>query len=85
MLFQLYSDQAVTSLIGWVCVFVGLIVMNEIGRRTKFGGMLIFVIIPAILTVYFIASITVFPVTSIWVSATFSRIRLAFANGVGAK
>ena len=56
MLFQLYSDQAVTSLIGWVCVFVGLIVMNEIGRRTKFGGMLIFVVIPAILTVYFIAA-----------------------------
>ena len=56
MLFQLYGDQTVVSLIGWVCVFAGLIIMNEIGRRTKFGGMLIFVIIPAILTVYFIAA-----------------------------
>ena len=28
--------------------------MNEIGRRTKAGGILIFVIIPIILTVYFI-------------------------------
>ena len=54
MLFQLYSDHAVDQIIGWVLVFVGLIVMNEIGRRTKQGGMVVFVIIPTILTVYFI-------------------------------
>ena len=42
------------QIIGWVLVFVGLIVMNELGRRTKTGGMIIFVIIPAILTLYFI-------------------------------
>ncbi len=54
MLFQLYSSHAGMQLLGWVLVFVGLIVMNEIGRRTKAGGMVIFVIIPAILTVYFI-------------------------------
>ena len=58
MLFQLYGSQVntVLTLIGWVCVFAGLIIMNEIGRRTKLGGMLVFVIIPAILTVYFIAA-----------------------------
>ncbi|MDO4521604.1 MAG: DUF5692 family protein [Eubacteriales bacterium] len=54
MLFQLYGSTSATQLLGWVLVFVGLIVMNEIGRRTKIGGMLIFVIIPIILTVYFI-------------------------------
>ena len=54
MLFQLYSSHAGMQLLGWVLVFVGLILMNEIGRRTKAGGMVIFVIIPAILTVYFI-------------------------------
>ena len=54
MLFQLYSEHAVMQIIGWVLVFVGLIVMNELGRRTKTGGMIIFVIIPAILTLYFI-------------------------------
>ncbi|MCR4746931.1 MAG: DUF5692 family protein [Clostridiales bacterium] len=54
MLFQLYSAHASMQLIGWVLVFVGLIVMNEIGRRTKWGGMAIFVVIPTILTVYFI-------------------------------
>ena len=56
MLFQLYSSHASMQLIGWVLVFVGLILMNEIGRRTKAGGMLVFVIIPTILTFYFIAA-----------------------------
>ena len=43
------------QLIGWILVFAGLILFNEIGRRTKIGGMIVFVIIPVILTVYFIA------------------------------
>ena len=55
MLFQLYSDHAAVQLVGWLLVFCGLVLLNEIGRRTKIGGMLIFVIIPLILTVYFIA------------------------------
>ena len=56
MLFQLYDSHAVVSLVGWVLVFAGLIIMNEIGRRTKLGGMIVFVVIPLILTVYFIAA-----------------------------
>ena len=55
MLFQLYGETGMTQILGWVLVFAGLILMNEIGRRTKFGGILVFGIIPAILTVYFIA------------------------------
>ena len=54
MLFQLYSSHAGMQLLGWVLVFVGLILMNELGRRTKTGGIIIFVVIPVILTVYFI-------------------------------
>ena len=54
MLFQLYSNHAAMQLIGWVLVFCGLILMNEIGRRTKIGGIVVFVVIPCILTVYFI-------------------------------
>ncbi len=42
------------QILGWFLVFAGLIIMNELGRRTKLGGMIIFVIIPCILTVYFI-------------------------------
>ncbi len=55
MLFQIYGSTAGTQLLGWVCVFVGLILLNEAARRTKFGGILIFGVILAILTVYFIA------------------------------
>ena len=43
-----------TQLLGWVLVFAGLVILNEIGRRTKIGGIVLFVIIPAILTIYFI-------------------------------
>lgn len=39
MLFQLYSDHAVMQIVGWVLAFCGLILMNEIGRKTKIGGM----------------------------------------------
>lgn len=55
MLFQLYGSTAMTQLLGWVFVFAGLVILNEIGRRTKIGGIVLFVIIPAILTIYFIA------------------------------
>lgn len=54
MLFQLYGSTAMTQLLGWVLVFAGLVILNEVGRRTKIGGIVIFVIIPAILTIYFI-------------------------------
>ena len=56
MLFQLYGQAASMQLLGWVMVFCGLILMNEIGRRTKTGGIIVFVIIPTILTIYFIAA-----------------------------
>ena len=55
MLFQLYGSTAMTQLLGWVPVFAGLVILNEIGRRTKIGGIVLFVIIPAVLTIYFIA------------------------------
>ena len=55
MLFQLYGSTSMTQLLGWVLVFAGLVILNEIGRRTKIGGIVLFVIIPAVLTIYFIA------------------------------
>ena len=56
MLFQLYGDKAMMQLLGFCLVFCGLILMNEIGRRTKVGGVAVFIVIPIILTVYFIAA-----------------------------
>ena len=55
MLFQIYGENAGFQLLGWLLVFVGLIVANEIARRTKWGGIACFLVLPAILTVYFIS------------------------------
>ena len=40
MLFQLYGDGTIYKLIGWVLVFAGLVICNELARRSKFGGLL---------------------------------------------
>ena len=55
MIFQIYDGKTLWHLLGWVLVFAGLILMNEVARRTKIGGMACFFVIPAVLTVYFIA------------------------------
>ena len=52
MLFQINS---MWQILGWVLVFAGLIITNEIERRTKKGGIFFFGIVLAALTVYFIA------------------------------
>ena len=55
MLFQIYGDQAMYQLLGWLLVFAGLIIVNEIARRSKKGGSFFFLLLPAGLTIYFIA------------------------------
>lgn len=55
MLFQIYGETAMYQLLGWLLVFLGLILANEIARRTKWGGIGAFLILPGALTVYFIA------------------------------
>ena len=55
MLFQVYGDTAAYQWLGWLLVFTGLLVANEFARRTKTGGIICFLIIPAILSVYFIS------------------------------
>lgn len=55
MLFQIYGENAIYQLLGWLLVFVGLILANELARRSKAGGIFCFQILPAGLTVYFIA------------------------------
>ncbi len=55
MLFQIYGETAAFQLLGWLMVFVGLILANEIARRSKWGGIACFLILPAGLTVYFIS------------------------------
>ena len=55
LLFQVYGEGAAWQFLGWILVFTCLVLANEIARRTKAGGMLCFVVLPIILTVYFIA------------------------------
>ena len=54
MLFNIYGSYSLMQLLGWVLVFVGLIVCNELARRTKIGGCIFFLGIPGVLTIYFI-------------------------------
>lgn len=55
MLFQIYGDNAGWQLFGWAMVFVGLVLINEVARRSKVGGILCFIALPAALSVYFIS------------------------------
>lgn len=55
MLFQIYGETSLYQLLGWAMVFVGLILANEFARRTKWGGIACFLILPAGLTIYFIS------------------------------
>lgn len=55
MFFNIYGENAGWQLLGWLLVFTGLVVANEIARRTKIGGIALFVALPLGLTAYFIA------------------------------
>ncbi len=52
MLFQVYGANAAYQWIGWILVFAALIGLNEVARRSKIGGIVIFMVVPAIMTVY---------------------------------
>ena len=56
MLFQVYGDGSSYQLLGWILVFAALVIMNEIARRSKWGGIACFLVLPAVLSVYFIAN-----------------------------
>ncbi|MCQ2471241.1 MAG: DUF5692 family protein [Clostridia bacterium] len=55
MLFHIYGENSGWQLLGWLLVFVGLVLINEFSRRTKLGGLFCFCILPAALTAYFVA------------------------------
>ena len=55
MLFHVYGENALPQWIAMLGVLAALILLNEVARRTKAGGILMFFVIPAILTVYFVA------------------------------
>lgn len=52
MLFHVYGDNAIYQWIGWFLVFFGLIILNEFARRSKVGGIIMFAVLPVLMTVY---------------------------------
>ena len=57
MLFDHTLGTTGFQILGWVMVFVGLILANEFARRSKAGGIIMFAVVPAIVTVYCLALI----------------------------
>ena len=55
MFFQTYGDGALIQWAGMLAALVGLIVLNEIARRTKLGGILLLFVLPILVTIYLIA------------------------------
>ena len=55
MLFHVYGANALPQWLALIGVLVGLILLNEFARKTKFGGAVMFFAVPAALTIYFIA------------------------------
>ena len=55
MLFHVYGEHAVSQWLAMILVLVALILLNEFARRTKAGGLIMFGVVPAVLTVYFVA------------------------------
>lgn len=55
MLFQVYGSMALWQWLAMLAVLVGLILLNEFARKSKFGGIVTMFVVPTILTVYFVA------------------------------
>ena len=52
MLFHVYGGNALYQWGAMILVLVGLILLNEVARRTKLGGLIIFGAVPVVLTIY---------------------------------
>ena len=50
MLFHVYGNNAIYQWLVMLAVLAGLILLNEFARRTKAGGLIMFGVIPAVLT-----------------------------------
>ena len=50
MLFDVYGPNAGFQWLGLAMVLIALILLNEFARRTKTGGIICFLVLPAVLT-----------------------------------
>ena len=51
----LFNATTPIQWVGWALVFLGLIITNEIERRSKIGGLIFFVGLPILMTIYCVA------------------------------
>lgn len=54
MFFHVYGANALSQWLMLLAVLLGLILLNEFARRTKIGGSIMFFVVPAALTIYFL-------------------------------
>lgn len=54
MFFQIWNENLGWALLGLAVAFCGLMLLNELARKSKIGGIIAFLGVPAALTVYFI-------------------------------
>lgn len=52
---KVFEINSFWQILGWIMVFLGLILFNELARRTKVGGITMFVALPIVMTIYCIA------------------------------
>lgn len=78
VLFHVYGQHAATQWLGWILVFVALIALNEIARRTKIGGLIMFVALPVVMTVY---CVTVAAAAAVGASWAINNPTVVLANG----
>ena len=55
MLFDVYGANAGYQWLGLLLVFGGLILLNEVARRSRAGGIVMFCVLPVFMTIYCIA------------------------------
>ena len=54
MFFQVYGENSFYQFLGFILVFLGLILSNEFARRSVHGGFITFLLLPILMTFYLI-------------------------------
>ena len=76
-----FEAQPLSNWLMWLVVFIALIAINEIGRRYKIGGIILFMVLPIILTIFVWPNTTKGTSVSDWFH--FAKVYSALAGCIG--
>src|SRR5665647_2353049 len=76
-----FESQPLSNWLMLLTVFVALIALNEVGRRFKVGGILLFMVLPLILTIFVWPKTT--PGTSVSDWFHFAKVYSSLAGCIG--